>query len=462
MLATLLAAFAALMMIGDPVSSDAPRFDPVADDEFPIPDRDGLTRGHLIVSESGGGDRVLRLPVAIVHGPEGGEFAAPVVFLSGGPGAGSLAPAQYPGAYPWTAERDFVVYARRGSALADPVMECPQVGAALAGGDAARQRDAVIGCARIQVERGVDLNAYNTAAHVRDLEALRIALGYERLSLFALSYGTRLALSYAREHPERVESMVLDSPLPHAARYDDALAGNVAHALRMISGACVMQPACDAAYPELEARFFDALAARGPDADPSAAELVLAITPGSAESLAETPALMHAVAEADFELLAPRLRSQGGGSDFSWGVRLSVWCSESLPYSRRAGGVDAAAFAGIDGAVFKPELCALWPVQVRPEAELDPPRAQTPTLVIAGGLDVLTPPAFGVLATATLPQSALVVAPAGFHTETTNWDSDGCALQVAASFLSTPQAFLDAEAPPGCLERRGWPDFTTP
>ena len=42
---------------------------------------------------------------------------------------------------------------------------------------------------------------------------MRQALGVEKLTLFGISYGTKLALAYARAHPEHVERIALDSVL---------------------------------------------------------------------------------------------------------------------------------------------------------------------------------------------------------------------------------------------------------
>ena len=54
---------------------------------------------------------------------------------------------------------------------------------------------------------------YGTRESVEDVEALRQALGVEKLTLFGISYGTKLALAYARAHPDRVERLALDSVL---------------------------------------------------------------------------------------------------------------------------------------------------------------------------------------------------------------------------------------------------------
>jgi proline iminopeptidase len=53
---------------------------------------------------------------------------------------------------------------------------------------------------------------YSVAAHVADLEALRIELRAEKLHLCGHSWGGLLAQVYATEYPDRVASMLLFSP----------------------------------------------------------------------------------------------------------------------------------------------------------------------------------------------------------------------------------------------------------
>lgn len=51
---------------------------------------------------------------------------------------------------------------------------------------------------------------------VRDLEAFRQHFGLKRMSLIGLSWGTGLATFYAAAHPERIERLLLVSPMPPA------------------------------------------------------------------------------------------------------------------------------------------------------------------------------------------------------------------------------------------------------
>jgi pimeloyl-ACP methyl ester carboxylesterase len=55
---------------------------------------------------------------------------------------------------------------------------------------------------------------YATRDHADDLESVRKALGFGKVGLYGVSYGTKLALAYALAFPSSVERMVLDSVVP--------------------------------------------------------------------------------------------------------------------------------------------------------------------------------------------------------------------------------------------------------
>jgi pimeloyl-ACP methyl ester carboxylesterase len=56
----------------------------------------------------------------------------------------------------------------------------------------------------------------DTLSVARDLEALRAALGQERISFYGASYGTLLGQQYAQRYPHRVRAVVLDSVMDHS------------------------------------------------------------------------------------------------------------------------------------------------------------------------------------------------------------------------------------------------------
>ncbi|MFV2175098.1 alpha/beta fold hydrolase [Actinomadura sp. LOL_016] len=58
----------------------------------------------------------------------------------------------------------------------------------------------------------------DTASTVRDLDAIRAALGESRLTFHGSSYGTLLGEQYAETYPHRVRAMVLESVVDHSRR----------------------------------------------------------------------------------------------------------------------------------------------------------------------------------------------------------------------------------------------------
>ena len=61
---------------------------------------------------------------------------------------------------------------------------------------------------------GPQRDFYSTHEHAEDLEAVRQALGVDKVALWGTSYGTKLALAYALAHPDHVDRLLLDSVVP--------------------------------------------------------------------------------------------------------------------------------------------------------------------------------------------------------------------------------------------------------
>src|SRR5204863_9602678 len=55
---------------------------------------------------------------------------------------------------------------------------------------------------------------YSTRDHADDMEAVRAALGVDKIGLYGVSYGTKLALAYALGYPTHVDRIALDSVVP--------------------------------------------------------------------------------------------------------------------------------------------------------------------------------------------------------------------------------------------------------
>ena len=76
---------------------------------------------------------------------------------------------------------------------------------------------AFVQCAERLQNEGVDLDGYTMVEVVEDMEATRIALGYERVNLLSSSYGTRVAMIYAWMYPDSLyrSAMIAVNPPGH-------------------------------------------------------------------------------------------------------------------------------------------------------------------------------------------------------------------------------------------------------
>jgi pimeloyl-ACP methyl ester carboxylesterase len=78
-------------------------------------------------------------------------------------------------------------------------------------------------CANVLKAHGFDLNQYTTTNNARDVVSLASALGYDKINLYGISYGTFLAMRVMRDHPQHLRSVVLDSTIPPQVRKYEAL-----------------------------------------------------------------------------------------------------------------------------------------------------------------------------------------------------------------------------------------------
>ncbi len=133
-----------------------------------------------------------------------------VIGLAGGPGqaANPLASFMAKAIAPALRTRDLIVFDQRGTGRSNP-LNCGALQNPLAiegtGPDVGRLAEQ---CA---LQLGPARGAYTSEESVQDIEAVRGALGYEKLVLYSTSYGTKVALEYAERYPEHVEALVLDS-----------------------------------------------------------------------------------------------------------------------------------------------------------------------------------------------------------------------------------------------------------
>ncbi|MFB4262210.1 alpha/beta fold hydrolase [Nonomuraea sp. GTA35] len=210
-------------------AGDAPAWRPCADKDAPRDMRCATVQVPVDWKRPEG--RKLNIPVALLP-TSGAERRIGTLFsIPGGPGASGIDDLkQFHGRFAEVRDRfDVVSFAPRntvkpGGALpyeclaTGPWITLPQDRAQYAALERVNREHA-------QRCRAADPELFDhmdSASVARDIEAVRAALGEERLSFLANSYGGTPATAYARLFPSRVRAMVLDGTVAHA---EDTAAG---------------------------------------------------------------------------------------------------------------------------------------------------------------------------------------------------------------------------------------------
>lgn len=423
--------------------------------------------GRLVVHENPAqpGGRQVELAVALVPGRARQLQPDPVVMLAGGPGQSALE--SFPsvaGAFSGVLrDRDVVLVDQRGTGRSHR-LDCrlPEDAEAADLLDVATARRAAERCL---ADLGADPRFFTTSDAVRDLEAVRAALGAPALNLVGISYGTRVALEYLRRYPDRARTLVLDGVVPPELALGAEHARNLETALDAQFARCEADAACSREFGRPRAQLERLLAEldagprlvryRDPLTDePREEPLTRAAVAGVVRLYAYSPLLASLLPRTLAEAAAGRpetLMAQARmienlvGEQFAQGLQLAVTCSEDA--DRLV--VDPADAGTLMGTEFVTSLlaqCAVWPKGRRPDDFTQPVQSDRPVLLLSGELDPVTPPRYGEAVLRHLPNGRHLVAPGQGH----NVMVAGCAPRLVARFIDRADAkALDAS----CLER---------
>jgi pimeloyl-ACP methyl ester carboxylesterase len=314
---------------------------------------------------------------------------------------------------------------------------------------------------------------YTTPDSVEDLEAIRAELGVERLTLFGISYGTELALAYARAHPDHVERLILDSTVDPDDRDPFGLAGFRAMGPSLAALCPARCRGVTRGRPiDLVARLAARLrgrSVRGIAYDrrgrghrerigPTAIADLLYDSDYNPPLRAALPAALRAALRGDRAPLA-RLLAEGGKladlpspRSFS-SARYATVCEETpLPWDastpvgerlaeaqRRAAALGPAAFFPFDlrtAAADEIGLCLHWPGV--PSGRVPAPEAPypaVPTLLLQGGEDLRTPPEGSADVASKISGATRVTVPGVGHA-VVGGDPSGCGIRRLRSFVA--------------------------
>jgi pimeloyl-ACP methyl ester carboxylesterase len=380
--------------------------------------------------------------------------------------------------------REIYIVDRRGTGLSEPSLDCPEIAAAsprtlaLPSGDPEGQAilvEAARACRDRLLGAGIDVSAYGLRESALDIEALRVALGFSPWNVIAFGSASRLALEVARQAPDGVRTVVLDSPvLPQGPDPMFATAAT-ASAIEQVGVACAAALGCDAepAFTVNVAR-----AVRALDAQPISIETTsetdgrpvtilldgTRLAKGARNQLAaaggsELDELIDTMAAtaADGQVAATDLVIRALARDDAMcigyvpdcrrvvhGSLLATTCAEVLPFVDRdaalAAGGDVPGMAGL--FVTNPFFgaCDAWDVPPDPGVA-EPIETKIPILVMVGRFDPYSGPSTDLVSAAGLRDAVILEVPAHSYNV---FGFNECPRQVRREWLDQPDHVPDA------------------
>ncbi|MEU6890555.1 alpha/beta hydrolase [Streptomyces sp. NPDC046557] len=419
------------------------------------------------------GQRTIRLAVAVIPATSAKPADDPVVFMAGGPGGDAFDDIPLLVDAGLNRDRSLIIMAQRGNLHSRPNLACPEIDRASAQAvglrydePAARQLllRATKECHDRLTADGTDLSAYNTTENAADFADLRTALGIRQWNVYAYSYGTDLALTYVREHPQGIRSLALDSVTPPQTVSLPWTWSSAHEGIDTILKACAAQPACKSRYPDVvrtlteQVNKLEAHPLTLDSAPPRGGKPVKVVLDGgalvnllvgNALPAADVPAALDELAHGHPERFA-RARAAGALAavgQTAYGLTESVACAEWAPGSSESDLLNAGrkAFPGMVDTVlaqapqlpFQHELCRVWNVPDRTAVQRVATVSSVPALVISGTYDAKTGASWGARTARDLSRSTVLRIPGIGHFVV---PQSPCAQRVLSSFLARPTA----------------------
>lgn len=179
-------------------------------------------RGEIMVPENRTDANSRSIPIGFVRlASRAATPKAPIVYLAGGPGGSGTRAMRGTRWRMFDRLRDVadvIILDQRGTGFSDRVPRCRSSVQVPADSATTRERyvrlhrKALAECVDVWEAKGVDLRGYTTWESAADINAVRKALGVDRVSLLGISYGSHLALATLKRYPNRIDRLVLASP----------------------------------------------------------------------------------------------------------------------------------------------------------------------------------------------------------------------------------------------------------
>ncbi|MCS6129633.1 alpha/beta fold hydrolase [Shewanella baltica] len=278
-----------------------------------------------------------------------------------------------------------------------------------------------------------DVTQYGSLNAIKDFEAVRQHLGYKKLHIYGISYGTRMAQLYMRLYPAHLATVTLDGIVPMQQSVLE-IGASIDRGFDLLFKDCQETTACHAQFPELKAEFDQVAAslAKAPVMenvyDPVTGEkTMLTMTRGKfygsirmalyqANVRALVPHAIHQAAKHNFQPILGLYSLTIDNAGMAMGMHASVVCGEDMHRITPAMREQAQhSFMGRTMLEGLEATCEVWKVPAVDDSFSEPISSDIPTLLLSGEIDPATPPSWGELAMEKLTNAKHFVAPYATH-----------------------------------------------
>ncbi|MDT3335363.1 alpha/beta hydrolase [Shewanella sp. SP1S1-7] len=278
-----------------------------------------------------------------------------------------------------------------------------------------------------------DVTQYGSLNAIKDFEAVRQHLGYKKLHVYGISYGTRMAQLYMRLYPAHLATVTLDGIVPMQQSVLE-IGASIDRGFDLLFKDCQETAACHAQFPELKAEFDQVAAslAKAPVMenvyDPVTGEkTMLTMTRGKfygsirmalyqANVRALVPHAIHQAAKHNFQPILGLYSLTIDNAGMAMGMHASVVCGEDMHRITPAMREQAQhSFMGKTMLEGLEATCEVWKVPAVDDSFSEPISSDIPTLLLSGEIDPATPPSWGELAMEKLTNAKHFVAPYATH-----------------------------------------------